>query len=93
MNTQHDQRLAGLGSMGLVAGVEKLGTVPETATVSAKVGLGPRPDGGWGLAVKLELALPGVDRQVAERMVARGHDTCPYPHATRGNVAVMVTLV
>lgn len=79
--------------MRFVAGVEKLGAVPETATVSAKVGLGRGPHRGWGLAVKLEVALPGVDRRVAERMVARDHDTCPHSHATRGSVAVMVTLV
>lgn len=81
-----------LSSMRFVAGVEKLGTVPEAATVKAKVGLGPRPDGGWGVTVALDVAIPGVDRQVAERMVARGHDTCPYSHATRGNVDVAITL-
>jgi lipoyl-dependent peroxiredoxin len=82
-----------LSSMRFVAGVEKLGAVPETATVKAKVGLGPRPDGGWGVTVALEVAIPGVDRQVAERMVARAHDTCPYSHATRGNVEMVITLV
>jgi osmotically inducible protein OsmC len=81
-----------LSSMRFVTGVEKLGVVPEAATVKAKVGLGPRPDGGWGLVAKLDVAMPGVDRQVAERIVARSHDTCPYSHAIRGNVEVEITL-
>jgi lipoyl-dependent peroxiredoxin len=82
-----------LSSMRFVAGAEKLGAVPDAATVKAKVGLGPRPDGGWGLTAELLVAMPGVDRQIAERIVARGHDTCPYSNATRGNVAVAISIV
>jgi Ohr subfamily peroxiredoxin len=77
-----------LGAMRYAAGAEKLGTVPEDATVTARVGIGPRSDGGFGLAVTLTVSMPGLDRATVERIAARGHHICPYSHATRGNIAV-----
>lgn len=82
-----------LGAMRFAAGSEKLGKVPEDATVTARVGIGPRTDGGFGLKVTLTVALPGLDRAVAEQIVARGHHICPYSHATRGNIEVETVLV
>ncbi|MFN4292046.1 MAG: organic hydroperoxide resistance protein [Permianibacter sp.] len=64
----------------------------ETA-VTAQVGVGPRSAGGFGLVVALKVALPGIDRAVAEGLVKFAHENiCPYSHATRGNVDVTVTL-
>jgi osmotically inducible protein OsmC len=82
-----------LGAMRFAASSEKLGTVPDAATVNASVGIGPRSDGGFGLSVKLEVSLPGVDRAVAEKMVERGHFICPYSNATKGNIEVVTTLL
>ena len=81
-----------LSSMRYAAGAEKLGAMPDTATVKAKVGFGPGPGGGFGLTVQMEVSMPGVDRQVAEKIAARGHEICPYSNATRGNVDVSVVL-
>lgn len=65
----------------------------ETA-VTAQVGVGPRSAGGFGLTVALNVALPGVDRAVAEGLVKFAHENiCPYSHATRGNVDVSVSLI
>lgn len=77
-----------LGAMRHVAGLEKLGTVPDTATVTAHVGIGGRAEGGFGLKVKLVVTMPGVDRAVAEKIADRGHFICPYSHATKGNIEV-----
>ena len=82
-----------LGAMRHAAQSEKLGAVPADATVTAHVGIGPRDDGGFGLAVKLEVALPGLDKDVAERIVERGHFICPYSNATKGNIDVETVLV
>jgi Ohr subfamily peroxiredoxin len=60
-----------LGAMRFAASSEKLGTVPDTATVNAHVGIGPRSDGGFGLQVKLVVTLPGVDRAVVEKIAVR----------------------
>jgi Ohr subfamily peroxiredoxin len=78
-----------LGAMRFAAQSEKLGTVPDSATVNAKVGIGPRSDGGFGLSVKLVVTMPGVDKAVAEKIAERGHFICPYSNATKGNIDVV----
>ncbi len=81
-----------LGAMRFAAGSEKLGTVPDNATVTSKVGIGGRSDGGFGLAVELTVTMPGVDRAVAEKIMERGHFICPYSNATKGNIEVTTVL-
>jgi len=81
-----------MGAMRFAASSEKLGEVPADATVQAQVGIGPRAEGGFGIAVTLKVSLPGVDRAVAERMVERGHFICPYSNAISGNVHVVTIL-
>lgn len=82
-----------LGAMRFAAGSEKLGTVPPETTVNAEVGIGPRADGGFGIAATLKVHMPGVDRAVAEKIVERGHFICPYSNAIRNNVEVTTQLV
>lgn len=82
-----------LGAMRYAAGSEKLGTVPDNATVTAHVGIGGRSDGGFGLKVKLVVAMPGVDSAVAEKIAERGHFICPYSNATKGNIEVETLIV
>ncbi len=82
-----------LGAMRFVAGNEKLGTVPPDASVTAKVGIGPRAEGGFGLQVELKVSMPGVDRAVAEKIAERGHFICPYSNATKGNIDVTTIVV
>lgn len=66
--------------------------VPADTTVTATVGIGPRSEGGFGLEVALEIALPGVERAAAEALVAAAHQVCPYSNATRGNIDVHLSL-
>ncbi|KAA9154060.1 organic hydroperoxide resistance protein [Amycolatopsis acidicola] len=64
--------------------------LPDGATVTAEVGIGK--DGpGFGLAVKLEATLPGLEAGQANELVAQAHQVCPYSRATRGNIEVEVT--
>jgi Ohr subfamily peroxiredoxin len=81
-----------LGAMKFVAsqGGPK---VPENATVTATVGIGPRSEGGFGIDVGLDIALPGLPRAEAEDLVAKAHEVCPYSNATRNNVPVRLTVV
>ncbi|MBV1774220.1 organic hydroperoxide resistance protein [Burkholderiaceae bacterium DAT-1] len=68
-------------------------SLTETS-VNARVGVGPRAAGGFGLTVELDVYLPGVDRAVAEKLVATAHnDVCPYSHATRGNIDVKLAVM
>ncbi|MQT13464.1 organic hydroperoxide resistance protein [Segnochrobactrum spirostomi] len=81
-----------LSAVKFVAGQQKV-KVADNSTVTASVGVGPRDDGtGFGLEVALEIALPGLERAVAEDLVARAHVVCPYSHATRGNLDVRLTV-
>jgi len=66
----------------------------KDASVTAHVGIGPREPTGFGIAVKLEVHLEGVDAATAKELVDTAHrDICPYSHATRGNVDVEIVLV
>ncbi|MBU8539229.1 organic hydroperoxide resistance protein [Falsiroseomonas tokyonensis] len=80
-----------LGALKFVAGQEKV-RVPETAKVTAKVGIGPRSEGGFGITADLTVSLPGLEPAQAEALVQKAHQVCPYSNATRGNVAVGLTL-
>ena len=64
----------------------------EGSQVTAEVGIGPTGGGTFGLAVTLRIGLPLVSPEVAERLVARAHEVCPYSNATRGNIDVQLVL-
>ncbi|MGR6329918.1 organic hydroperoxide resistance protein [Sphingomonas sp. XXL09] len=66
--------------------------VPDDVAVSAKVGIGPRPAGGFGITADLTVDLPGLDREQAQKLVEAAHQICPYSNATRGNVDVGLTI-
>jgi Ohr subfamily peroxiredoxin len=63
-------------------------TAIQDTEVTAEVGIGQRPEGGFGLSVALEVSLGGVDQATAEALVEAAHATCPYSHAVRGNIDV-----
>jgi Ohr subfamily peroxiredoxin len=67
--------------------------VPADTSVTAEVGIGPRSEGGFGLAVALQVSLPGLARQDAEALVQKAHQVCPYSNATRNNVDVRLSVV
>lgn len=67
--------------------------VPTDATVTATVGIGMVSEGGFGLDVELVVALPGVERADAQRLVEAAHQTCPYSNATRGNIDVRLSVI
>ena len=65
--------------------------VPADASIDASVDIGPIP-AGFGIAAKLVVHLPGLDRAVAQDLVDAAHRVCPYSNATRGNIEVELTL-
>jgi Ohr subfamily peroxiredoxin len=62
------------------------------ATVTGEVSLSRNSAGGFELGVNLIVALPGVDREVANQLIAQAHQVCPYSNATRGNIEVGLVL-
>ena len=79
-----------IGAIRAVAGMKKI-TVPEGTSIDASVDLGKIPD-GYGIAVRLDIALPGMDRAAAQELVDAAHQVCPYSNATRGNIDVTISL-
>ncbi len=54
--------------------------------------LGSKDDGGFTLAVELEVTLPNVDHDTAVALAEKAHQVCPYSNATRGNIDVAITV-
>lgn len=80
-----------IGAMGVAAGKLKVKLPPDTA-VDAEVDLGTN-DGGYQLQARLNVSLPGVDRETAQAIVDAAHQICPYSKATRGNIDVAINLI
>jgi Ohr subfamily peroxiredoxin len=60
--------------------------------IDSKVMLLPTGDGGFKLAVTLDVVLPSVsDPAAAIELVRAAHRVCPYSNATRGNIDVALT--
>ena len=80
-----------IGAMKAVAGKQKL-ALPDGLSIDAEVDLGPIPN-AYGIAARLTVNLPGMDKAVAEKLVHDADLVCPYSNATRGNIDVTITLV
>jgi Ohr subfamily peroxiredoxin len=63
------------------------------SAVSASVSIGTLPEGGFGLAVALDVSIPNLDHPTALALVEKAHTVCPYSNATRGNIDVTLTVV
>lgn len=61
--------------------------------VDAAVSIGPREDGGFQLAVRLEISLSDIPREQARDLIDAAHSVCPYSNAVRNNIEVSVALV
>ena len=79
-----------IGAMKAVAG--KMGAkLPDDLSVDAEVDLGTIPD-AYGVAVRMAISLPGMDRAEAQKLIDAANQVCPYSNATRGNIPVELTL-
>ena len=79
------------GAMGLAARKRRIVLPPDLA-IDAEVDLGTAGD-AYFLQARLNVVLPGLDRDIARELIDAAHQTCPYSKATRGNIEVTITLV
>ena len=79
-----------LGALNLVAGKQKA-SLPQDTSIVSEVSLGQSGQ-KLGIAAKLHVKLPGMDKKLAEDLVELAHQTCPYSHATRNNIDVTLTV-
>ncbi len=80
-----------IGAMGGAARALNV-PLPADTSVDTEIDLGTT-DGAYFIQARLNVSLPGLPRDVAQQVVDRAHQTCPYSKATRGNIDVTVTLV
>ena len=66
--------------------------VPPEAAVDTEVDLCSTED-GFFLQARLNVSLPGLDREVAQSLMNTAHQACPYSKATRGNVDIVINLI
>jgi lipoyl-dependent peroxiredoxin len=67
-------------------------TLPADVVIDAEVDLNADDD-GFFLATRLNVILPGIDRDTARALIDEAHEICPYSKATRGNIDVAINLV
>ena len=79
-----------IGALKAVGDMQKI-AIPQDVAVDAEVDLGPIT-GGYGIAARLTVHLPGMERAQAQALVDAAHQVCPYSNATRGNIPVELTL-
>jgi lipoyl-dependent peroxiredoxin len=79
------------GAMGIAAHKMKT-ALPADMAVDAEVDL-CLADGSYFLQARLNISLPGLEREVAQALADAAHQTCPYSKALRGNVHVEINLV
>ncbi|MBN8757400.1 MULTISPECIES: organic hydroperoxide resistance protein [Variovorax] len=80
-----------IGAMGKAAGNLKV-KLPADLSVDAEVDL-VLEEGQYFLQARLNVSLPGLDRDTAQAVVEAAHQTCPYSKLTRGNIEVELNLV
>jgi Ohr subfamily peroxiredoxin len=80
-----------IGAIKFVGSRDKI-PVPADVSVEGTVGIGPIAT-GFAIEAELKISLPGMDRAVAEELIAAAHIVCPYSNATRGNIDVTLILV
>ncbi|MEX0158974.1 MULTISPECIES: organic hydroperoxide resistance protein [unclassified Microbacterium] len=62
------------------------------SSVGARVQIGSNGEGGFGLAVQLEVVIPDLPHDQAQALADAAHKVCPYSNATRGNIDVEITV-
>jgi Ohr subfamily peroxiredoxin len=79
-----------LGAMRVAA--QQLKTkLPEGTTVTADIGIGPRSEGGFGITAALDIYLPGMAEDEAQKLAETTHGICPYSNAIKASVPIKTT--
>lgn len=81
-----------MGALGVAAAQAKI-ALPADPSIDATIELLNGGANGFYLRARLDVTVPGLDRDVAQRLVETAHEICPYSKATRGNIETTVTLV
>jgi lipoyl-dependent peroxiredoxin len=79
-----------LGALRLVARNNDV-NLDDATGITAQVGFGKDPEGGFGINAHLIGYLPGLEQSAADDLMNKAHQVCPYSKATRGNIDVSLS--
>lgn len=81
-----------IGALELAASQKKV-TLPASPEADTTIDLLNRGADGFVLRARLDISVPGVDRDTARELVDLAHKICPYSKAVEGNIAIELNLV
>lgn len=79
-----------LGALGSVAAHD--GVDVSEATVEVHVSFN-KDDSSFVLSADLDVHIPGITTEEAQKLADKAHRACPYSKATRGNIETRVTAI
>ena len=79
------------GALGIAASKARI-TLPQDPAIDAEVDL-CLDKGEFFLQARLNVSLPGLDREIAWQLIHAAENICPYSKAIKGNVNVEINLV
>jgi lipoyl-dependent peroxiredoxin len=79
-----------LSAIKIVAGRMKV-KLPADVAIDPEVDLG-MTNGSYLLQARLNVSLPGIEPEVAQKIVDGAHLECPYSKATHGNINVVTNV-
>jgi lipoyl-dependent peroxiredoxin len=80
------------GALGIAALKRRIKLAVDPA-IDAEIDLNDGGEDGYFLRARLNVSVPGVEREVAQALVDEAHRTCPYSKALSRSIDVTVTLV
>lgn len=80
-----------IGALELAAGQRKI-KLPASPEADTTIEVLSR-DGGFVLRARLDIQVPGLDRDIARELVDTAHKICPYSKAVAGNIDIELNLV
>ncbi len=83
---------ASFGNAIALAARKRKIALPADVSIDAAVDLN-LGDGGYFLSTRLDVRLPGLERNVAKDLIDEAGEICPYSKATRGNIEVTIKLI
>ena len=97
-NGTNPEQLFAVGWSGCFLSAVKIVAAKRKVRFSGEVAIDAEVDlcldaGEYSLQARLNVSLPGVEREEAQAIVDGAHQICPYSKATRGNINVAINLV
>ncbi|MDK1386846.1 Organic hydroperoxide resistance protein OhrB [Ensifer psoraleae] len=80
-----------IGALELAASQRNI-KLPAGTAVDAEIDLNV-DDGSYFLRARLNVSVPGIERELAQELIEAAHGICPYSKATHGNIDVATSLV